>query len=128
LSKLVAVVHVNSLVPVLLSLVIRPAAITVGRHIFVRRGVAATDGLLRHEMAHVLQFAELGLVGFAWFYACDFVRALWRLRDRAESYRAIRLEQEARALEKRGDVAWRELGGVRQAGAWRQLELLGERG
>lgn len=124
MSKLVAVVHENSLVPLLFSVVVRAAAVTLGRHIFVRRGVQVDDRLLRHEMTHVLQFAELGAIVFGWFYATDWLRALWRLRDQAEAYRAIRLEQEARALAQRDDVAWQELASVREPGWWRELPLV----
>lgn len=114
------VVHEHSLVPVLLSLVVRAAAVTLGRHIFVRRGVWAEDWLLRHEATHVAQYAELGLLGFGWAYASDFVRAWWVLRDRAAAYRAIRLEQEARTWEA-GPAPWWAVGNLRTPGAWREL-------
>jgi hypothetical protein len=47
MSSSTPVIHLNSRLPALLSLVIRPVAVTLGRHVFVRRGVDPTDVLLR---------------------------------------------------------------------------------
>jgi len=126
MSKVVPILHLNSWVPALLSLVIRPAAVTIGRHIFVRGGVEASDRLLRHEAVHVLQFEELGLLRFGWFYVLDWLRARWALRWQedagAMAYRAIRLEQEARALEDKPEP-WREVWRHREREGWRHFSV-----
>jgi len=85
------IIHRESVIPTLLSLVIRPAAVTLGRHVFVHRGVIPSDGLLRHEAVHVGQFAELGPVRFLGLYVADWLRAWWALRDGVAAYQAIRL-------------------------------------
>lgn len=58
--------HERSRLPGLLSVVIRIQAITFGHHVYLR-GVLppGEDGqrLLRHEAAHVAQWAELGVFG-----------------------------------------------------------------
>lgn len=117
MSSSTPILHLNSRVPALLSLVIRPVAVTLGRHIFVRRGVNPSDVLLRHEAVHVAQAAELGLVRFLGLYLTDWLRAWWALRDGAAAYRAIRFEQEARALEGL-DVPWAEVGAARHPRPW----------
>lgn len=122
MSSSTPVIHLNSRLPALLSLVIRPVAVTLGRHVFVRRGVDPTDVLLRHEAVHVAQFAELGLVRFLWFYVTDWLRAWWALRDGAAAYRAIRFEQEARALE-HFRVPWELVGLERAPRQWEDFDL-----
>ncbi len=42
--------------------------------ILVKRGVRLTEGLLAHELAHVLQWRSLGIVGFLLQYARSFLR------------------------------------------------------
>lgn len=48
MSSSTPVIHLDSRLPALLSLVVRPVAVTLGRHVFIRRGVDTTDVLLRH--------------------------------------------------------------------------------
>lgn len=61
--------------------------VTVGRHIFFRRGrETVSPQTLRHELIHVCQYAELGLWGFLWRY-------LWR--ERRHPYREKSFEREA---------------------------------
>ncbi|MFT4022454.1 MAG: DUF4157 domain-containing protein [Flavihumibacter sp.] len=45
---------------------------------------------LRHELAHIRQFSELGFFGFLWRYAIESIR---------KGYRQNRFEEEARAAE-----------------------------
>lgn len=46
--------------------------------ILVRRGVGLTKRLLAHELAHVLQWRSLGVVGFVGQYARDLIRRGYR--------------------------------------------------
>ncbi len=71
------------------------AAITLGRLVSVRRAFAADERLLRHELVHVRQWRELGVVGFLFRYLGAYLR--WRLRGYGHwgSYRRIPLEVEA---------------------------------
>lgn len=71
------------------------AAITLGPVVSVRRAAAADAGLLAHELVHVRQWRELGLVGFLVRYVGAYVA--WRLRGYGHwaAYRRIPLEIEA---------------------------------
>lgn len=71
------------------------AAITLGPVVSVRRAAAADAGLLVHELVHVRQWRELGLVGFLVRYVGAYVA--WRLRGYGHwaAYRRIPLEIEA---------------------------------
>jgi hypothetical protein len=71
------------------------AAITIGPLISVRRRAADDDRLLRHELVHVRQWRELGVVGFLVRYLGAYLR--WRLRGYGHwaAYRRIPLEIEA---------------------------------
>lgn len=117
---MIAVLHEESWVPVLLGWVVRPVAVTIGSHIFLRRRVLFDleyrEQVLRHEMCHVLQFAQMGLVRFGWRYASEWLRYRWALRGNPDAgnlaYQAISLEQEARFIEARATVLrtpWREV-------------------
>ncbi len=77
---------------------------TVGRYVVLTRNVRP-DGwspLLAHELVHVTQWAELGVVGFLARYLWSFATGLWRHRSWQAAYRNIGLEQDAR----RGAEAW----------------------
>ena len=82
--------------------------ITLGSLVIVRRTSAAGSGfdeLLRHELVHVGQWREMGVIGFAIRYAGDYLR--WRMRGYGHdgAYRRIALEVEARVREPpRADV------------------------
>lgn len=58
--------------------------------ILVKRGVGLTEALLAHELAHVLQWRSLGVLGFLYHYA------RFRLRH---GYEAHPLEMTARVAE-----------------------------
>lgn len=47
---------------------------TWGTVVLVRRGVGLTEGLLAHELAHVLQWRALGFLGFVSRYARHLIR------------------------------------------------------
>src|SRR4051794_6822985 len=70
-------------------------ATTLGPVILVRRGFEDDDHLLRHELEHVRQWKEFGVVGFLVRYLTPYVR--WRLRGYPHwgAYRRIPFEVEA---------------------------------
>lgn len=78
-------------------------AITLGRTIFLR-GAEFNDRLLRHELVHVRQVKELGLVVFLWRYVMEFLRHWRREKNMSRAYRLISFEVEAWAEEERCDV------------------------
>ncbi len=73
---------------------------TLGRLILVLRDDDRSGRrvLLAHELVHVEQYAELGLVGFLWRYVREYFGHLRRLRNHRQAYWAISLEVEARAV------------------------------
>ncbi len=49
--------------------------VTVGRHIFLRRGFElSSDILIAHELVHAHQYARQGTVGFLRAYLTDYLR------------------------------------------------------
>jgi len=96
-----------------LTRVLRIAAITVGRHIFVSRKVVGRNvrgqltmpgWLLAHEAAHVRQFQQAGFLPFVFNYAREAVAFLVRsgkfdASARIEAYEQITREREAREVE-----------------------------
>lgn len=72
--------------------------ITLGHHVLVATDVRAdgASALLAHELVHVRQWTELGVVGFLGRYLTGFTRALWRHRNWHAAYHDIGLEREAR--------------------------------
>lgn len=74
------------------------SGMTIGRFIFLRSDVNrdGTRELLAHEMVHVRQYAEQGLVGFLARYLRDYLRGLWTHRHHRAAYLAIPAEVEAR--------------------------------
>ena len=99
-SKRVAIVRVGFpwwLRPFLLRDVV---ALTLGRRIWISERVRDVDALLRHEMVHVRQMAEHGVVPFLWTYACDYLRNRRRGMTHDEAYLAIPYEVEAIAAER----------------------------
>jgi len=76
----------------------RVIAITLGRRIYIAEGYA-TDALLRHELVHVRQAGELGVIRFLWRYAAEYVRNRHRGMTHDNAYRAISFEAEAFAAE-----------------------------
>jgi len=77
------------------------AAITLGRRIYVRAGVAELymERLLRHELAHVRQIERHGLFWFYALYMSEFVRHFRRVRSIGRAYELISFEIEAVAAE-----------------------------
>ena len=76
-------------------------AITLGRRIYVRVGIAESfmTRLLRHELAHVRQIERLGLFRFYVLYVAEFVRHLRRVHSVGKAYSLISFEIEATAAE-----------------------------
>ena len=71
------------------------SATTLGRVILVRSGCEHDEHLLRHELEHVRQWREFGVLGFLVRYLAPYVR--WRLRGYPHwgAYRRIPFEIEA---------------------------------
>jgi hypothetical protein len=71
------------------------AAITLGRLISVRARSAGDEQLLRHELVHVRQWRQLGVLRFSARYVGAYVRGRLAGRSHLDSYRQIPLEVEA---------------------------------
>ena len=72
--------------------------ITLGRHVFLATDVP-DDGaslLMAHELVHVRQWHEQGVVGFGRRYVWSFLRSIPSTRSWNASYQAIPAEAEAR--------------------------------
>jgi hypothetical protein len=78
----------------------RTIAITLGRRVFVAEGYAS-DALIRHELVHVRQATELGVLRFVWRYVAEYVRNRRRGMSHDAAYRAISFEAEAFLAERR---------------------------
>ncbi len=78
---------------------------TVGRHVMLLRGHEDRAVLVAHELVHVRQYADRGLVRFLARYLWDYAGNLVRLRNHREAYLAIPTEVEARAEAKRWATA-----------------------
>ena len=78
------------------------AAITLGRWISVRRAACHNEHLLRHELAHVRQWRELGWLGFLRRYLAAYLAGRLRGLGHWDAYRQIPLEVEAEAEAVRG--------------------------
>lgn len=74
------------------------AAMTLGRLVLVRRGHERDRALLAHELVHVRQWRELGVVAFLWRYLGAYVASRARGMPHWDAYAAIPLEVEARTL------------------------------
>jgi hypothetical protein len=73
------------------------AGMTLGRFVLLVRDEPAdgTSALLAHELVHVRQWHELGVLRFLWQYLGAYASNLVRLRSHDRAYRAIPLEVEA---------------------------------
>lgn len=71
------------------------SATTIGRTVFVRRGVTMGPRLRRHEYEHVLQYHQLGRIRFLVRYLGEYLR--WRLRGRRHHAAYQRISFEIRA-------------------------------
>lgn len=74
------------------------AGMTLGTNILLARPIDedGTSALLAHELVHVRQWAEQGLVGFSTRYVASFGRNLSRHRRWSPAYRDVDAEREAR--------------------------------
>lgn len=74
------------------------AGLTLGPLVFLARRVPddGSSALLAHELVHVRQWAELGVVGFVVRYLAAFVTGLVQHRSWQRAYRDIPLERQAR--------------------------------
>jgi hypothetical protein len=68
------------------------SGITLGRLVILRRDAADSAYLRRHELAHVRQYAEHGVVGFAARYVGDYVRGRLRRYPHRRAYLRIGFE------------------------------------
>lgn len=76
------------------------SGMALGRNVLLRRDIAG-DGwspLIAHELVHVRQWAELGVIGFLYRYLRDFGRGLATTRSWNRAYVNIEAEREAREL------------------------------
>lgn len=71
------------------------SATTLGRTVFVRRGVTMSPRLRRHEYEHVLQFHRLGRIRFLVRYFAEYV--IWRVRRHGHDGAYQRISFEVRA-------------------------------
>lgn len=102
------VVLCASLPAVLVSGVCRASAVTLGSLVFFSRSgwtqiAAASDQglvLVAHELAHVRQYRERGLVRFLWAYAREYFSGRLRGLSHRTAYREISFEIEARDVER----------------------------
>ncbi|MEM9518213.1 MAG: DUF4157 domain-containing protein [Actinomycetota bacterium] len=71
----------------------------IGRTVFLRddRDASGDRELLAHELVHVRQFAELGLIGFVRSYVRDYLRGRRAGSSHRQAYLDIDAEVEARA-------------------------------
>jgi hypothetical protein len=73
-------------------------AITLGKRVYIA-AEHASEAVLRHELVHVRQVGELGLVRFVVRYVAEYMRNRRLGLSHDESYRAISFEVEAFAAE-----------------------------
>ena len=76
------------------------AAITLGRRVWISARVRDVETLLRHELVHVRQMSEHGVLPFLWKYAREYLRNRRRGMSHDEAYLAIPFEVEAVAAER----------------------------
>jgi hypothetical protein len=75
--------------------------VTLGRRIYLARDIGERhlERFLRHELVHVRQIRQHGLLRFYWRYASEYLAHRWRGLSSAEAYRNISFEIEALASE-----------------------------
>jgi hypothetical protein len=80
------------------------AAITLGRRVYIASDVAEAEleRIIRHELVHVRQVAELGVIRFYWRYLREYVANRRAGMSAGEAYRRISFEQEALIIERSG--------------------------
>lgn len=72
------------------------AAMTLGGLVFIRRDHLDDERLLAHELVHVRQWRDLGVVRFLWRYLSAYARGRLGGLSHQAAYLAIPLEVEAR--------------------------------
>lgn len=82
-------------------------AITLGRRIYLSRelmekGRERVESTLRHELEHVRQVQQHGLIRFLYIYLRDYVRLRRQGLDSSAAYAAIPFEIEALEAERMG--------------------------
>lgn len=70
-------------------------AVTLGKTIVVRSRAAGHAGLMAHELVHVRQYRDLGLIRFALRYVGSYLRFRLSGYGHMAAYRRIPLEVEA---------------------------------
>lgn len=82
------------------------AGVTLGRRIYLAAGIRdeRLEAMLRHELAHVRQVAELGVIPFLWRYGSEYLRYRRSGLSWDEAYRAISFERDAFAAERDDSV------------------------
>ncbi|WP_376789483.1 DUF4157 domain-containing protein [Thermoflexus sp.] len=83
---------------------VNPAAVTLGRHIFMDPDYGPLDQLpgfllLVHELVHIRQWREKGLLGFLLAYLKDYL-------NQPQRYRGVRLEHEAAQVAAAVEERW----------------------
>lgn len=73
------------------------AGMTLGSLVLIRRDHLGDERLLAHELVHVRQWRELGVVRFLWRYLSAYARGRFSGLSHQAAYLAIPLEVEARA-------------------------------
>lgn len=76
------------------------AAITLGRRVWISARARDVERLVRHELVHVRQMAEEGVLRFLWRYLRHYARNRWRGMSHRQAYLAIPYEVEAFAAER----------------------------
>lgn len=79
------------------------AGMTIGRFVLLTNDDdrSGERELLAHELVHVRQYHEYGLVGFLWRYLVDYLKGVRTHRRHRKAYLEIPFEEEARTLTKR---------------------------
>jgi penicillin-binding protein-related factor A (putative recombinase) len=84
-----------------LPLVRRYQGMVVARTILFKDAkTEVAPALLRHELVHLKQIGQHGIIRFYLIYFRDYLANLWRLHDHDAAYRHVRFEREARELER----------------------------
>lgn len=83
--------------------------ITLGRRVYLssrllERGDAELQKIVRHELAHVRQVRELGLVRFVYLYVREYLRHRRSGLGSSAAYAMISFEREAAAAEREASV------------------------
>jgi hypothetical protein len=75
-------------------------ALTIGRRVWISPRADDVEPLIRHELVHVRQMGEHGILPFLWKYLLHYLRNRRRGMRHHEAYLAIPFEVEAFAAER----------------------------